>query len=193
KRTPGTDEAEWKALIDLRDTTTALRNAYRHRDESVDDLRNQLNEQYDSYVSSYGALNRFEHPKPKPPTKTQQSSRYNQLVAEWRAANGEGAPTQPPTDLAEQLRDDAAQPITPETKVLKHIGALRYDLHIYSLLAIEVFDEDTQNLIPVQGRYDGRHTVYRHIPQRFSLADVLLFQPDTTTTDEGSFDVRFEE
>ncbi|MBG9329698.1 hypothetical protein I4J35_13510, partial [Corynebacterium belfantii] len=42
KRTPGTDEAEWKALIDLRDTTTALRNAYRHRDESVDDLRNQL-------------------------------------------------------------------------------------------------------------------------------------------------------
>ncbi|MBG9309915.1 hypothetical protein I4J31_04165 [Corynebacterium belfantii] len=193
KRTSGTDEAEWKALIDLRDTTTALRNAYRHRDESVDDLRNQLNEQYDSYVSSYGALNRFEHPKPKPPTKTQQSSRYNQLVAEWRAANGEGAPTQPPTDLAEQLRDDAAQPITPETKVLKHIGALRYDLHIYSLLAIEVFDEDTQNLIPVQGRYDGRHTVYRHIPQRFSLADVLLFQPDTTTTDEGSFDVRFEE
>ncbi|WP_374071660.1 hypothetical protein [Corynebacterium belfantii] len=40
----------------------------------------------------------------------------------------------------------------------------------------------TQNLIPVQGRYDGRHTVYRHIPQRFSLADVLLFHPDTTTT-----------
>lgn len=144
KRTPGTNEAEWKALIDLRDTTTALRNAYRDRDESVVDLRDQLNEQYDSYVSAYGALNRFEHPKPKPPTKAQQSSRYNQLVAEWRAANGEGATTQPPADLAEKFRDDATQPITPETKVLKHIGALRYDPHIYSLLAIEVFDEDTQ-------------------------------------------------
>lgn len=40
----------------------------------------------------------------------------------------------------------------------------------------------TQNLIAVKGHYDGRHAVYQHLPQRFSLADILLFHPDTTSS-----------
>ncbi|MDK8536853.1 hypothetical protein [Corynebacterium propinquum] len=40
----------------------------------------------------------------------------------------------------------------------------------------------TQNLIPVQGYYDGKHAVYRSIPRRFSLADILLFHPDTSSS-----------
>ena len=39
-----------------------------------------------------------------------------------------------------------------------------------------------RNLIPVQGYYDGQHAVYKSIPQRFSLADIVLFHPDVNDT-----------
>ncbi len=37
-------------------------------------------------------------------------------------------------------------------------------------------------LVGVAGQYDGTHVVYRDLPTRFSLADIVLFHPDVTDT-----------
>lgn len=141
-RSRGADANEWVKLLDMRDTVVSLHAAYRNGDDPAD-LQDTFNSQYDAYVASYGPLNRFKEAAPKTPTASQQETRYKQLVAEWRAETGEPATAEPDTDTEFLLREQAREPITPDTKLRPHIGALRQDPNMQTLLASELFNEDT--------------------------------------------------
>lgn len=142
-RSRGANTDEWVALLDMRDTVVALHAAYREgSDPTV--LQDTFNAQYDAYREQYGPINRFKQAPPKTPTKTQQETRYRQLVAEWRAETGQPATAEPDTDTAEQLREQAREPITPDSHPRPHLGALRQDPYFQTLQASEVFDDKTQ-------------------------------------------------
>lgn len=137
--------AEWKLLIDMRDTATQLRDAYRREaTAAARTLQQQLGAQYDRYSATYGALNRFIPPQPKPPSQQQQNKIYNELVEEWRAANNLDKEDNPPAEVEEALRLQAAAPVVPDTRNQPHLGQLKRDPMIPSLLAFEDFDEKTQ-------------------------------------------------
>lgn len=138
-------QVEWKLLIDMRDTASQLRAAYRREDVSAaQQLQARLGAQYDSYAAAYGPMNRFEDPKPKMPTKAQQQAAYNELVHEWRITNGLDSGDQPPVSLQEEFRVQAAMPVIPDTRVQRHLGKLKLDPMIPNLLAFEDFDDKTQ-------------------------------------------------
>lgn len=56
---PDGQRAELRALLGLRDTLLALRRAESAADPGADVLRQQLNERYDAYAETFGAINRF--------------------------------------------------------------------------------------------------------------------------------------
>lgn len=142
KRSRGADATEWAALLDMRDTVVSLYAAY-SQGENPTDLQETFNAQYDAYLATYGPMNRFKEAPPKTPSKTQQETRYKQLVAEWRADTGEPANVDPPLETELQLREQAAAPIIPDQKPRPHIGALRQDPHMQTLLATEIFNDST--------------------------------------------------
>lgn len=141
----GEDKQEWVQLLDLRDTTVRLRQAYRDQSEEIPQLQAALNEQYDAYFEQYGAINRYQEPKPKDPTKKQRQDRYKELAAEWREANLEDADVPLPADVEEELQAEAARKIQPTRLERKHWGVLRKDPYFYGMTAIEVFDEETRH------------------------------------------------
>ena len=146
-RSRGANTDEWVALLDMRDTVVALHAAYREgSDPTV--LQDTFNAQYDAYREQYGGpISRSKQAPPKIPTKTQQETRYRKLVAEWRAETGQPATAEPDADTAAQLREQAGERITPDTKLRPHIGSLRLDPQMQTLLASEVFDPATQDFV----------------------------------------------
>ncbi|MCQ4625768.1 DEAD/DEAH box helicase family protein [Corynebacterium sp. CCUG 69979] len=141
-RPRGVDATEWAALLDMRDAVVSLYDAYAQGADPTA-LQDTFNAQYDAYLATYGPMNRFKDAPPKSPSATQQETRYRQLVAEWRADTGEPANVDPPLDTELQLREQSAAPIAPDRKLRPHIGALRQDPHMQTLLASEIFDEST--------------------------------------------------
>lgn len=143
KPSRGARAEEWKALLDLRDTTLQLQAAYRTNTD-VSRLQQQLHTQYDVYVETYGPLNRVVERPPRVPSKTTQQAIYRELVADWQAENLLDAAARPPAELDEEFRAQAATPITPDIKDQPHIGRLRHDPHIMALMSIELYDERTK-------------------------------------------------
>lgn len=161
-KVPRKAKDEWKRLIDMRDIATALREAYRNKDQpTAVALQGQLATQYDTYHAQYGPLNRFEAPKPKTPSKTQQEATYKELVHEWRLTNGLTPADQPPAEIQATFRDQAANPVVPDTRTQKHLGKLKTDPMIPSLLAFEDFDPKTQTGIkgPLFSGNPSRQTI----------------------------------
>lgn len=110
---------QWAALIDLRDTTTALLTACSNDElAAIRALRKQLNAQYDAYVADHGPINLHEIQEPRQRTAKQIAREYQRLEAEWRADNAlgdrpyEGAL---PEDEEQRLRDAASQPVEDPT------------------------------------------------------------------------------
>lgn len=140
---------EWADIIDLRDTTTALFTAC--RDNATDDiaaLRARLNEQYDAYVETYGALNRGELKKPRVPSAAQIEKKFAQLETAWRKDNAvfdrpfEG---DLPSTVKDDLLDQARQPQGSVQTIRRHLaGALAEDPFLTPLRSIEDYNEDTQ-------------------------------------------------
>src|SRR5699024_11523074 len=73
---------EWVNLIDLRDTTQSVLRACREgNEEELAPLRQLLNQQYDSYVDTYGPINRFEVKKPAPLTEEKIDRKSTRLTS----------------------------------------------------------------------------------------------------------------
>src|SRR5699024_8276950 len=123
---------EWVHLIDLRDTTQSVLRACREgNEEELAPLRQLLNQQYDSYVDTYGPINRFEVKKPAPLTEEKIATEFDKLQERWRKQNPvddrpfEG---QLPDEVATELYEKASTNSAREKHIQRHIGqALRND------------------------------------------------------------------
>lgn len=140
---------QWAALIDIRDTATALLTACTNDDLSaIRALRKQLNAQYDAYVAKHGPINLHEIQEPRQRTAKQVDREYLRLETEWRADNAigdrpyEGAL---PEEEEQRIRDAASQPVQDLTPLRRHLkGALASDPFITTVTALEHYDEDTK-------------------------------------------------
>lgn len=142
-------QAEWKQLIDLRDTTEAVLDAARSGDEqALIPLREQLNEQYDTYVEHHGPINRFTLARPRPKRPERIQSDFEKLADTWRKHNGvDDRPFEGelPAEVTEALWDEASQPAGREQKKQLHLrGAIKTDPYMNAVKALEEFDDETQ-------------------------------------------------
>ena len=142
-------QQEWKAIIDLRNTTEAVLEACREgQEDTLPALRQVLNRQYDAYASTYGPLNRFTVQAAKEKTPERISADFDKKVDLWRKQNAvDDRPFEGelPDDVTVRLWDEAKQPSTREQRKQLHLsGALRHDPYVTAVLALEDFNADTQ-------------------------------------------------
>jgi len=142
-------QQEWKAIIDLRNTTEAVLEACREgQEDTLPALRQVLNRQYDAYASTYGPLNRFTIQAAKEKTPERISADFDKKVDLWRKQNAvDDRPFEGelPDDVTVRLWDEAKQPSTREQRKQLHLsGALRHDPYVTAVLALEDFNADTQ-------------------------------------------------
>ena len=142
-------QQEWKAIIDLRNTTEAVLEACREgQEDTLPALRQVLNRQYDAYASTYGPLNRFTVQAAKEKTPERISADFEKKVDLWRKQNAvDDRPFEGelPDDVTARLWDEAKQPSTREQRKQLHLsGALRHDPYVTAVLALEDFNADTQ-------------------------------------------------
>ena len=142
-------QQEWKAIIDLRNTTEAVLEACREgQEDTLPALRQVLNRQYDAYASTYGPLNRFTVQAAKEKTPERISADFDKKVDLWRKQNAvDDRPFEGelPDDVTVRLWDEAKQPSTREQRKQLHLsGALRHDPYVTAILALEDFNADTQ-------------------------------------------------
>ncbi|UOG23756.1 DEAD/DEAH box helicase family protein (plasmid) [Gordonia amicalis] len=156
---------ETRHLLELRDLTVAVIGSQTSgADLAVrNDLRIALNRSYDSYVSTYGPINRFVEQGGRERTDTEVRERMVTLEQRWRIKNGtrrldgdgepvldakgkpiiDAYPGMMPPEEAERIAEEATQPTAVQFR-RNHMQKLRDDPMIATLMAIEIFNEDTQ-------------------------------------------------
>ena len=141
----GANPEEWCRLLDLRDATLQLRQAYdAGAQDKIRGAQQHLVQQYDTYLQAYGPINRFAEETAAPPSAAQQKTIYKRLVSEWRRNNDEARDAEPPATIQEELREQAAAPVVSDTRKRPHIGKLANDPAFAQVRALEVFDDETQ-------------------------------------------------
>ena len=162
---PKSRVAETKHLLELRDLTVAVIGSQTSGAElSVrNDLRAALNRSYDAYVSTYGPINRFVEQGGRERTDAEVRERMVTLEQRWRIKNGtrrldadgepildtkgkpiiDPYPGMLPPEEAERIAEEAAQPTAVQFR-RNHMQKLRDDPMMATLMAIEIFNEDTQ-------------------------------------------------
>ena len=156
---------ETRHLLELRDLTVAVIGAQTGGADlgTRNDLRADLNESYERYVSVYGPINWFTEQGGRERTDSEVRTRRATLEQRWRARNGSprldnlgepvlddsGSPVidpypgaLPPEEL-ERIAEDAAAPTAVQFR-RNHMAKLRDDPMTATLMAIEIFNEDTQ-------------------------------------------------
>lgn len=142
------DIPEATELLKLRDGAVALLDMQRSNadSEEITNFRNEVRKQYEAYVQTYGALNRYEVAYRTPTARDIEKSlaRYE---AEWRTTlpdDGDVAPEdeQVPEDLLEQWTDEASA-VQLVGNRQNHLKFLNGDPSLSLLTAIEHFDADT--------------------------------------------------
>ena len=116
-------------------------------------MRARLAAQYRAYVQHHGAISRFEWSKPRavPPAKITQYVTAQARI--WRAGlpaemdSFERADAVPPEALVASWREEAVES-GQRTRRQPHLVALRKDPEFALVLALEVFDEETQTARP---------------------------------------------
>ncbi len=162
---PKSRVAETRHLLELRDLTVAVIGSQTGgADMAVrNDLRAALNTSYDAYVRRYGPINRFAEQGGRERTDTEVAERMVKLEQKWRIKNGtrrldaDGEPVlgdngKPivdpypgllPPEEADRIADEADQPTAVQYR-RNHMQKLRDDPMAATLMAIEIFNEDTQ-------------------------------------------------
>ena len=162
---PKSRVAETRHLLELRDLTVAVIGSQTSGAElSVrNDLRAALNRSYDAYVSTYGPINRFVEQGGRERTDAEVRERMGKLEQRWRIKNGtrrldadgepildtkgkpiiDPYPGMLPPEEAERIAEEAAQPTAVQFR-RNHMQKLRDDPMMATLMAIEIFNEDTQ-------------------------------------------------
>ena len=145
---PKSRTAEWRSLLELRDTFLSLVAIQRDGGAPEDKhaLRAALNERHDAYVARYGFINRFTWNEPRPVTQAQHDKRLEEALDTWVKTEGRAVDAEDRTDVPdhvyERLDDEAWIPTSSRTKKAPHlVGAIRKDPHFQSILSLESFDE----------------------------------------------------
>ncbi|WP_216695912.1 DEAD/DEAH box helicase family protein [Dietzia psychralcaliphila] len=141
--------AEWRSILELRDTTLALVQIQRDGGEPADKaaLRAALNERYDAYVARYGFLNRFTWKEPPAVTQAEHDTRLEAALTTWLDTEGPAHGAESLHDIPDEIRsrldEESWQPKAARSKRAPHLGgALRYEPHLQAVLALEHFDEE---------------------------------------------------
>lgn len=145
---PKVRTAEWRSLLELRDTFLSLVEIQRDGGDPEDKsaLRTALNERYDAYVSRYGFINRFTWNEPRAVTQDQHDKRLEEALDTWIKTEGRAIDAEDRTDIPdevyERLDDEAWIPTSSRTKKATHLaGVIRKDPYFQSILSLEKFDE----------------------------------------------------
>src|SRR5699024_6351307 len=153
-RVPKNRAKETTALLAVRDALSQVITTQNDPSTSTDtrqQARARLNAAYDSYVATHGPINRFEWSTPRKPSQTRIDREVSRATAAWRRSlpadlsPDERAEAQPPQELVAEWVADVDAPA--QTKVRRHLEPLRDDPAFGGLLALEVFDDDTQRAI----------------------------------------------
>ncbi|WP_280216934.1 helicase [Nocardia neocaledoniensis] len=158
---------QWLRMLDMGDTVMALSEASRTEStfEARQELRDRLNAQYDDYVATYGALNRYKWTTHRERNDEQQArTKFGRLEQKWRLNNGEplineyGEPVlgddgkvikipaegSLPDHIAEELLEQSYEPDQkPYKKRSQFEGAIKLDPRIAMVRALEHYDDDT--------------------------------------------------
>lgn len=182
-KTPKTQIAETRRLIELRDAANSLiesestgrpvseRNA----------LRGHLNHLYDTYVAKYGPINRFSWVVPKDITQEKHDEAMAKREANWRAKEGEnGQPYRGP--VPQRLLDEwdikswkSAEPY----KVRRHLdGGMRYDPGWGVVSALEKFEETTGQAYKATIFSTDQLTAAREVTSAASPEEALALSMD---------------
>lgn len=149
-KVPRTRAVETRALLGLRDATSAVVASQRDpstSSEAREAARGRLNASYDSYISKYGPINRFEWSPQRPVTQRKKDSVAASATRAWRAGlpddmtGAERQAAEPPQELVDEWVADI-EPAEP-TKRYPHLAPLRDDPAFGLVLALERYDEDT--------------------------------------------------
>lgn len=145
-KTPKTLVAETRQLIALRDTAESLVASQRDGLPAAerDQLRGHLNHLYDSYVSTYGPVNRFTWVQPKAPDQAAHDKKMAALESSWRkslSSPGAQHTAAPSPELVEQWDQLAWEPPAPYKKRRHLDGGMRHDPGWANIAALEIFDE----------------------------------------------------
>lgn len=146
--TPKTLVAETRQLIGLRDTALSLIASQRdgQPQSERDQLRGHLNHLYDTYVATYGPVNRFTWVHPKEPDQAAHDKKMAALEAAWRrsVSTKNSRYTGPaPAELREQWDQDAWEAPAPYKKRRHLDGGMRHDPGWAVVASLEIFDEHT--------------------------------------------------
>lgn len=137
---------EWSRLLELRDLSSALIESQRAGEPTHERLalRADLSQRYDKYVSTYGAINRFQWVEPKEITPIQHDKAYEKLAAKWRTTESVHTDYPLPPDVADELSTQAWINPRERYKSYPHLGKLlRQDPTFAMVMALEQFNDDT--------------------------------------------------
>ena len=136
---------QWVALIDMRETVTALLESERDNDEQrAAQLRAQANDQYDAYVAKFGPINLHETKEPKAKTKARISRDFTAAARQWRRDNDLSADSPLPPEIEEALMEEASQPSSPPIDYSPHLEGLKADPFINLVKSLEYYESTTK-------------------------------------------------
>ncbi|MBK5237668.1 MAG: hypothetical protein JJE28_01000, partial [Actinomycetales bacterium] len=148
----GGTTGEVVALIAVKETARTLIASQRSGGDSAarDDLRATLGRQYDAYVQKFGAINRFEEVPAAKPTKAAMEKSMKASRAIWLSELPDDLPAlerkniEPDEALFEQWQKEAEE-TDGVRRTQTHLSIFRGDPDMGLLLALEHFDEETQD------------------------------------------------
>jgi N12 class adenine-specific DNA methylase len=150
-RVPARQAGETRALLALRDATTALvaTQTTGAPPAARDQARADLAGIYDRYVATYGPINRYTLTEPRQPSTKQVAARLTELEQAWRDnlpgdLTGKERAAEPVPDETLAEWDEIAHEPFPPVKRQPHLALLRTDPDFAAVIALELFDEDTQ-------------------------------------------------
>ncbi len=148
QRTPKSQIAETRELIDLRDAATAVIASQRDGQPAAqrEQLRGHLNRLYDAYVTKHGPINRFKWIYPKPPTQQAHDRKVAAAEERWRKSQGsDGRPYRGPVPAELMARwDEAGWAERAPYKRRPHLdGGMKNDPGWADVASLEIFDEQT--------------------------------------------------
>ncbi|WP_261623263.1 DEAD/DEAH box helicase family protein [Nesterenkonia marinintestina] len=153
----GVRMAEASALLELRDLARATVAAQAEgRSEDAVALRQRLTTAYQRYYQThyteqkreerlYGVNRRVD--KYRQPSQSQQAEQVREAIAQWRQDNNVDDTLEPPTEVREQVAEEAAAEIYVGTEQ-RHLKFLQGDPDLGLLLSIEHYDPDTGTAVP---------------------------------------------
>lgn len=148
-RCPKTRTAEWRALLEMRDTFLSLIEIQRDGGDPDDKaaLRVALNDRYDRYVERYGFINRFTWKEPPEVTQDDHDTRLDKALESWLTSEGKALDLDTIEDIPDEVRsrldEEAWIPTSARRKKQPHLGVeLRDDPNFQTILALESFDEE---------------------------------------------------